>query len=347
MSSGPQNDWFEKDFYAELGVDKDAPAADIKKAYRKLARKYHPDTNPGDKAAEDKFKRVSQANQVLSDPETRAQYDQVRAMGQGARFTAGSGGSGGAGGFEDIFSGLFNTGGGRSRRPGADIPPEFADLFGGGSPFAAGGTSGGNRFGGSPFGGAGGFSAGAPSRKGGDITSKTRLSFTEAVHGATVKLAMPDGKPLTVRTPPGCTDGQKIRVRGKGKPSTTGGDNGDVILTVNVDKHPVFSQDGHNIRLTVPVTFAEAALGAEISVPTVDGRPVTLKIPAGTPSGRVLRVRGKGVERKDRRGDMLVTIQVAVPRNLSAEAKAAVEKFAEATRGEEPRADLYKEAKAS
>ncbi|GAA4284477.1 DnaJ C-terminal domain-containing protein [Brevibacterium daeguense] len=338
MNTGPQNEWFEKDFYKTLGVSKDASDADIKKAYRKLARKYHPDTNPGDKAAEEKFKEISQANQVLADKETREQYDQVRAMGREPRFTAGSGGSDGAGGFEDIFSGLFNTGGGQRTRyttrgtggyGGGDVPPDLSDLLGG--------------FGGSPYGG--GFSTGP--QKGGDIKATTRLSFTEAAKGATVKLKMPSGKPLSVRTPAGVKDGQKIRVRGKGKPSPNGGETGDVVLTINVDRHPVFRRDGDNLRMELPVTFDEAALGAEVEVPTLGGMPVRMKVPPGTPSGRVLRIRGKGIEGKERTGDLLVTIEVAVPRNLTPKVKEAIEDYRKATEGEDPRAGLYQTAKAS
>jgi len=350
VNSGPQNEWFDTDYYKILGVSKDASQSEIKKAYRKLARKYHPDTNPGDKAAEEKFKQIGQANQVLSDKETREQYDQVRAMGRGgARFSAGAGGPGGPGGFEDIFSGLFNTGGGGTRTryttrspgggpagsAGGDIPPEFADLFGG-----FGGSYGGSPYD-SPYGG--GFSTGPV--KGGDIKANTTLSFTEAAKGATVKLSMPGGKPLTVRTPVGVKDGQKIRLRGKGKVSPNGGEPGDVILTVQVEPHPVFTRDGANLRMTLPVSFDEAALGAEVEVPTLGGMPVRVKIPAGTPSGRTLRVRGKGIETKKLTGDLLVTVEIAVPQNLTPKAKEAVEAFREATSGEDPRAGLLDRAR--
>ncbi|WP_241897105.1 DnaJ domain-containing protein, partial [Brevibacterium epidermidis] len=244
MNTGPQNDWFDKDFYKTLGVSKDASDAEIKKAYRKLARKYHPDANPGDEKAEEKFKEIGQAHQVLSDKESRAQYDQVRAMGGGARFSAGSGGPGGAtgGGFDDVFSDLFG-GGGRTRTRttyggGGDVPPDLADLLGG--------------FGGS-FGG-GGYGGYQPPVKGGDIKSSTTLSFTEAINGASVKLNMPGGKPLTVRTPIGVKDGQKIRLAGKGKTSPNGGEPGDVILTVHVRPHPVFTRDGDNLRVELPIS---------------------------------------------------------------------------------------------
>lgn len=334
MNSGPQNEWFEKDYYSTLGVSKDASEADIKKAYRKLARKYHPDANPGDKAAEEKFKEISAANQVLSDPETRKQYDQVRAMGSGARFTAGSGGGGQ--GFEDIFSGLFNTGGGYSTggySTRGSRGPDLGDIFGN--------FGGGYSPGGYTSGGFGGYTPGP--QKGGDFKASTRLSFTEAAQGATVKLKMPGGKPLTVRTPVGVSDGQKVRLAGKGKPGTNGGPNGDVILTVHVDKHPLFTRDGNNLRMSLPVTFAEAALGATVDVPTLGGGTVRMKIPAGTPSGRVLRVRGKGIAGKET-GDLLVTVEIAVPRNLNADAKAAVEAFAKATESEDPRDGLIAKA---
>ncbi|MYM20583.1 DnaJ domain-containing protein [Brevibacterium sp. 5221] len=358
MTAGPQNDWFEKDFYKTLGVSKDASEQEIKKAYRKLARKYHPDTNPGDKAAEEKFKEISQANQVLADPETRKQYDQVRAMGSGARFSAGSGGSAGGGGFEDVFSDLFGGGGGGRTRyttRGGGYPGTSGGGFGGGFGGGQQGYGGGEvpfdlddllgGFGGSGGGFGGGYSTGPT--KGGDIRSTTTLNFTEAAKGASVRLKMPSGKTLTVRTPVGVKDGQKIKLKGKGKASPNGGESGDVILTVHVEKHPVFTRDGDNLRLELPVTFPEAALGATVEVPTLDGPTVKMKIPAGTPSGRVLRVRGKGIEGKARRGDLLVTVEVVVPKKLDDAAKEAVEAFAKATEGEDPRKDLYSKAKAS
>lgn len=346
MNAGPQNEWFEKDYYKVLGVDKDASDAEIKKAYRKLARKYHPDANPGDKKAEEKFKEVSSAHQVLADPETRKQYDQVRAMGSGARFTAGAGGpGGGAGGFEDVFSGLFNQGGASGRGGfgggtggfGGQGGPDLSDLLGG---FGGGGFGG--------RGGRGGFGGGyqPTPTKGGDIKASTRLSFTEAIKGATVKLKMPDGSPLNVRTPIGAKDEQQVKVRGKGKKSPNGGQPGDVVLTLHVDKHPVFTRDGDNLRVTVPVTFAEAALGAQIEVPTLGGMSKRIKVPAGTPSGRVLRVRGKGVETKKHTGDLLVTVEVTMPDSLDNEAKDAVRAFEAATQGFDPRAELKKKAEA-
>ncbi|HKU29881.1 MAG TPA: DnaJ C-terminal domain-containing protein [Arthrobacter sp.] len=318
-------DWVEKDFYAILGVAKDASDADIKKAYRKLARKYHPDTNAGDAAAEKKFKDISEAYSVLSDPEERQQYDAIRAMG-GARFAPGAGrGAGGPanGGFEDLFGGLFG-GGARQPSGAGGLPPEFADLFGGG------------------FGGAQPGYQRAP-QKGSDRTASTSISFAGSIHGTTVSLRESNGNVIDVKIPAGIRDGQKVRQRGKGNPGAAG--NGDLIVTVNVKPHDFFNRDGDNIRIHVPVTFAEAALGANIHVPTLDGDSVTVRVPAGTPSGRTLRVKGRGVKTAKVTGDLLVTIDVAVPQNLNKEAEEAVKAFAAATSDADPRHDLAAKAR--
>ena len=276
-------DWLEKDFYSVLGVPKDADAATIKKAYRKLARQMHPDHNPGDAKAEARFKEVGEAYAVLSDTEQRGQYDQLRAMaGGGARFTSPGGpaaarGSrtssaacsaaasarwrggrvrytnapGGAAGFEDLLGGLFGNGGGGgfSTAPAAGRRPDRPAP---------------------------------PSRSGRPST------------GSTVSLNV-EGRTVNARIPAGVRDGQKIRLRGKGRPGDRGGPAGDLVVTVRVTPHPVFSLDGDNLRITVPVAFDEAALGATIEVPTLDGATVRVKVPEGTPSGRTLRVKGKGV----------------------------------------------------
>ncbi len=327
-------DWVDKDFYAVLGVSKDASEADIKKAYRKLARKYHPDQNPGDDAAEKKFKEVTEANSVLSDPEERQQYDAIRAMGSGARFSAPGSGAGGpaGGGFEDMFGGLFNPGAarGRSGPTTGDIPPEFADLFGG-----FGGRSGG--FGGGGFGG--------PPTKGADRTASTSISFAGAMRGTTISLRAADGEVIDVRIPAGIKDGQKVRSRGKGSPGAAGA--GDLIVTVSVKDHPFFHRDGNNLRVQVPISFNEAALGATIEVPTLDGS-VKVKVPAGSSSGRVLRVKGRGVKSakgSTPAGDLLVELQVEVPTALSDDARAAVEAFAAATTGHHPRTGLADKAR--
>lgn len=317
-------DWVEKDFYAVLGVPKDADAAAVKKAYRKLARQLHPDQNPGDAKAEERFKAVGEAYAVLSDPEQRAQYDQLRAMVGGARFSAGPQGAAGPGGFEDIFSGMFGGAGNPGARvryttTGGQGGAGFDDLLG-------------NLFG-------GGFRGGRGSQRGADLQAAATLPFRQAVEGSTVSLVV-DGKTVKARIPPGVRDGQKIRLPGKGRPGEGGAPAGDLVITVSVTPDPVFSLDGDNLRITVPVTFPEAALGAEIDVPTLNGKTVRLKVPAGTPSGRSLRVKGHGVTKGNRTGDLLVTVQVAVPHRLSSAAEEAVRAFAEATAGQDVRAGL-------
>jgi molecular chaperone DnaJ len=306
-------DWFNKDFYATLGVSKDASAADIKKAYRKLARDLHPDRNPEDASAEKRFKEVGEAYGVLSDAEQRQQYDAIRAMGGGARFQAGQGGPGGAQGFEDVFGGMF--GGGAARGQGfEDI---LGGLFGGGRPRGP--------------------------QKGQDLAAATEVTFRDAAQGATVTL-MIDGQRVSTRLPVGVTDGQKIRIRGKGRPGAHGGPAGDVILTVHVAKHPVFTVDGRNLRMNLPVSFDEAVLGATVEVPTLTGERVKVKIASGTSSGATLRVKGKGLVTKQGAGDLLVRVEVSVPSKVSKAAKEALQAFALETAANDPRARLYDDA---
>lgn len=332
-------DWLNKDFYATLGVAKDADADAIKKAYRKLARQYHPDQNQGNAAAEAKFKDIGEAYAILSDAEQRKQYDALRAMaGGGPRFSAGTGagGTGGAG-FEDLFGGMFGSTG-----PGHTGPRVRYSTGGAG----AGGSTGFEDIlsqmfgqGAGTAGGAGGYGAARPQR-GQDITTEASLPFRQAVNGSTVQLTV-DGRSMTARIPPGVQDGKKIRLRGKGRPGSNGGEAGDLIITIHVEPHPLFTVDGKNVRLAVPITFAEAALGATIEVPTLDGRPVKVKVPAGTSSGTTLRVRRKGLEtQKGFDGDLLVTVNVVVPTRLSAAAKAAVKAFQDASGDADPRAAL-------
>ncbi|TAJ48421.1 MAG: J domain-containing protein [Herbiconiux sp.] len=325
-------DWFDKDFYKVLGVSKDISEAELKKAYRKLARKYHPDSNQGDAKAEATFKEISEAYSVLSDAEQRKEYDQIRAMGSGARFT--SGGQGGNGGFEDVFGGMFGGGGGGARGQSysyQQAPGGFDDILGG--------MFGGSRGGRAGFGGAYG-----PTR-GRDVTARTTIDFITAVKGDTIKLQTADGKPITVKIPAGVADQQKIKLRGKGEPSPDGGEAGDIVLTVSVRKHPVFERDGLNLRVNVPVTFVEATLGATIEVPTLGGAPVKLKVAAGTPSGRVLRVKGRGVESSKGKGDLLAVVQVAVPSHLTAEQREALEAFHAVEPPENPRTELLAKAR--
>lgn len=293
-------DWFEKDFYKVLGVAKSVTDAELKKVYRKLARQFHPDSNPGDAKAEAKFKEISEAYSVIGDPAQRKEYDEMRAAGPGPRFNPGAGGRGGQGfpgggqGFEDVFSNLFGGGG---------------------------------------FGGFGGPQRGA------DLTTSTTIDFIDSVKGATIKLRLNSGE-TSVKIPAGIQDGQKIKLRGKGQQSPNGGPAGDLVIEVNVKAHPVFTRDGNNIRVTVPVTYAEAVLGATIQVPTLGGEPVKLKVSPGTPNGRVLRVKGKGVHSAKGEGDLLATIEIAVPAHVSDKAKKALEEFEAQLPSEDPRADL-------
>ena len=325
-------DWFDKDFYKVLGVSKDISDADLKKAYRKLARKYHPDSNQGDAAAEAKFKEISEAYSVLSDKDQREEYDQIRAMGSGgARFQAP--GAGGAGGFEDVFSRF----GGGTR--GSYQQADFDDLF---SMFGQqSGGFGSGRFGQST----GGFRGYGGPQRGADVTARTTLDFQTAVKGETISLAGEDDKPFKVKIPAGVSDGQKIRLRGRGRPSPDGGEPGDIVVQVTVRPHPVFTRDGLNLRVTVPVTFTEAALGATIEVPTLGGDPVKLRVAPGTPSGRVLRVKGRGVQSSKGTGDLLAEVQVAVPAHLDDKAKEALERFHDLEPKENPRADLMAKAR--
>ena len=332
-------DWLEKDFYGVLGVPKDADAAALKKAYRKLARTHHPDANPGDAAAERRFKDIGEAYSVLSDPEKRQQYDAVRAMGSGARFTAGGpGGAPGGAGFEDVFGGLFGQGTGtrartrQSTRPSSAGSAEFDDLLsellrnqGGG---AAGPRS-------------------RPAPTGRDLNAAARVSLRQAIEGAEVSLRVADPavgvRTITARLPVGVRDGQKVRLRGKGERGVGGP--GDVLVTVGVEADDVFAWDGKVLRVTVPVTFAEAALGATVTVPTWTGS-AGLKIPGGTPSGRVLRLRGRGPEVKGQPTDLLATVQVVVPQRLDADAREAVEVLRRLDGDADPRAGLLAAAEA-
>lgn len=318
-------DWVEKDFYAALGVSKDASEADIKKAYRKLARKYHPDTNKDNPEAEKKFKDISEAYSVLSDEQQRKEYDAIRAMGSGARFTAGGGG----GGFEDIFGDVFGGGGGgqRVRYSTGGGGAGFEDILGG------------------MFGGGGGGFGGFQQRpqRGADRKAETTISFKGSIEGTTIGLRTRDGEVIEIRVPAGVRDGQTIRAKGKGEPGAAGA--GDLLVTVRVNEHPFFKRDGNDITVEVPVSFNEAALGATISVPTISGENVRMKVPAGSPSGKRMRLRGRGVKTSKRTGDMYVVLNIVVPKDLSEEAKKAVEEYAQATAGDDPRANIASQAK--
>ncbi len=315
-------DWFSKDFYATLGVSKDASPEEVKKAYRKLARDHHPDRRPGDAASEKRFKEVGEAYSVLSDTKQRQQYDAVRAMGGGGpRFQAG--GPGGSG-FEDVFSGMFGGGAGGAGGAGGQQhrAQGFEDLLG-------------NIFAGN------GFQRGPV--KGTDIAATTEVSFRQSAEGSTITLRTATGD-ITTRLPVGVRDGQKIRLRGKGRPSQNGGPAGDLLLTVRVAKHPVFTAEGHDLRVSVPVSYDEATLGATIEVPTLDGSRVKIKIAPGTPGGKTLRVKGRGLQAKDGVGDLLATVEIAIPSKLSKKAKEILQAFALETAADDPRKDLYRAA---
>jgi molecular chaperone DnaJ len=380
------SDWAEKDFYKILGVTKTSSQAEIKKAYRKLARENHPDSNPGNKAAEERFKDISEAYSVLSSEQKRKEYDEQRTM--FSQFGSRMGG----GGFR---GGGFQPGGGFGAE-GVDF--DLSDLLGG------------------IFGGRGRGGRRQPQgRRGDDLETEASITFQQAVEGATLPLRMtsdeacttchgtgaepgtvpkvcdkcqgsgmvtgtsggvfamtepcdkcrgrgmvvehpcstcqgsgraPSSRTLQVRVPAGVRNGQRIRLKGKGGRGEGGAPDGDLYLVVHVAKHPVFGRKAENLTVTVPVAFDEAALGAEIQVPTLDGAPVKIRIPAGTPSGRTLRARGKGAPTKDGgRGDLLVTIEVEVPKELDGDAKAAVEALRAARDGADPRAKLFEAAK--
>ena len=301
-------DLYEKDFYAILGVDKKASGDEIKKKYRSLAREFHPDKTKGDDALEEKFKAVSEAYDILSDSKKRAEYDEARSLFERGGFRGPMGGQGGGGDFSDLF------GGGSPN----DI---FANLFGGG-----------------------GVRRGP--RKGQDLQTESTITFKEAIIGTTLelKLSLDGGKPqtITARVPAGVNDGAKIRVKGKGAPGEAGP--GDLFILLHVRAHPIFSRKGENILLTLPVTFVEATLGADIKVPTLDGEEVTVRLAPGTPNGRTLRVKGRGIKKGSVIGDLLATIEVQVPQKIEGEASEALKKFADATASHDVRMEFRAKA---
>ena len=377
-------DFLEKDYYKVLGVKKDASQDEIKKSYRKLARQYHPDSNKGDASAEERFKEISEAYHVLSDAKRRKEYDDGRSLfGGGARTPGagggynfdlgdlfGGGGPEGSGGLGDILGGVFGRRTGqqaqRARR-GADVETETSLSFGD----AIDGTTVALRLAGEgpcPTCHGTGAKAGTvpricPNCEGTGQASRNlgSFAFTEPCRecrgrGMVVDDPCPacsgSGRAMSTRTiqariPAGVADGQRIKLKGKGAPGEHGGPAGDLYVKVHVSAHPVFGRSGYNLTLTVPVTFPEAALGAEIKVPSHRGMPVSLRIPAGTPNGRTFRVRGKGVRRSDgTNGDLLITVNVQVPGDVHGKARDALEEFREATAGPDPRDELLRKARA-
>jgi len=383
-------DFLEKDYYKALGVSKTAKPAEIKAAYRKLARKYHPDANKGDASAEERFKEISEAYSVLSDEKRRKEYDEARSLfGGGFRVPTGSRpgqqggfggfdlgdifgntGDGGGGGLGDIFGGVFNRGGrtttqNRARR-GADVETETTLTFSD----AIDGTTVALRLTGEgpcPTCHGTGAKAGTvprmcPSCQGTGQSSRNLGTFgmsevCKECHGRGLVVDDPcpactgSGRAMSSRTiqariPAGVADGQRIKLAGKGAPGERGGPSGDLYIRVHVKPHPVFGRSAANLTVTVPVTFAELTLGAEVKVPSHRGAPVTIRIPPGTPNRRTFTVRGKGVRRKDgTTGNMLVTVEVMVPKDLNSKARSAIEDLREATAGQDPREDLLERAK--
>ena len=342
-----EQEWFSKDFYKVLGVDKTADKKAITKAYRKLARQWHPDQNPGDKAAEAKFKEIGEAYAVLSNEEDRKRYDAIRAMASGgARFSAGSGG---AGGFEDLFGAFGGAGGfgGGSH----NVRFQTSGMPGGGAGFEDilsglfGGGGGGARFGGdpygSPFGAAGHAQQAAPTpEKGGTVRAKLAISFRQALNGATLTIRV-GGSPIKVRIPAAIKDGQTVRVKGHGKPGINGGPAGDLEVAVTVKPHPVFSREGDDLVLTLPVTVSEAILGTVVDVPMIDGNTATVKVPAGSSSGAEIRVRGGGVKTSKATGDLIARVAIQVPAKPSRDLKKLAKEIANAEGDLDVRASLF------
>lgn len=365
-------DWATKDFYAELGVKKDATSDEIKKAYRKLAREFHPDSHPGDPKAEDRFKAISEAYSVLSSPDKRKEYDEARTYFSGGfggfPRGGGSGAPAGGGGFDigDLLGGMFGGGRQRGTRP--------------------------------------------QGRRGQDLETDTTITFQQAVEGVTVSLRLaseescrtcngtgarpgsvpkvcakcqgsgmqtgasgglfamtepcdecrgrgmivehpctdcrgsgraPSARTMQVKIPAGVKDNQRIKLRGKGGRGENGGSAGDLFVTVHVAGHTVFGRKGDNLTIDLPVRYDEAVLGTTVQVPTLGGKPVSLKIPAGTPAGRTFRVRGKGVDKPGgQAGDLMVTIRIDVPEDIDSDARAAVEALRDAFGDDDPRAGL-------
>lgn len=328
--------WLTDDFYKTLGVSEDASESDIKKAYRKLSRKYHPDLNPDDKQAEKKFKEISEAYDVLSDKKQREEYDQIRRYGASGM---GAGGFG-AGGFSGGYSGADAFGGFRG---GTSANINIDDLLGG----LFGGSAGGSRrsagFTSADFGGMGsGFSSsgfgGAQHAAPEESTTSTRISLAQAYTGATVTVFLPDGSHTEARIPAGIKDGQKVRLRGKGLHGA------DLKVTVRVSDDSVYSREGNNLIMRAPVTLAEAVDGAVIEVPLPDNTTVKLRLAPGQ-VGRRLRAKGRGFKAKGGDGDLLVIPEVVLPTKLSDEAQKAFEEFVKLAPQENPRKDLLKKAK--
>ena len=299
-------DLYEKDFYKVLGIEKQAGADEIKKRYRALARELHPDKNKGDAAKEEKFKGISEAYEILSDTKKRAEYDEARALFERGGFRSPMGGGGQGGDFNDIF------GGGNPQ----DL---FANLFGGGR---------------------------RGPRKGQDLQTEASITFRESITGTNLDLRLSTDRGatqnITARVPAGVSDGAKIRVKGKGAAGEAGP--GDLFIMLHVKAHAIFGRKGENLTITLPVTFTEAALGADIKVPTMSGDDVTVRIAPGTSNGRTLRVKGRGITKGTTTGDLLVTVEVQVPQRVDGKALDALREFAQEMAHHDVRAEFIAKA---
>lgn len=318
-----------KDYYKILGVDKNASAAQIKKAYRKLARQYHPDVNPGDKASEEKFKDVNEAYEVLSDPEKRKKYERFGTQWQQYER---------AGGVPDDFWAQWGgqPGGGRTHTRTVS-PEEFEQMFGGG----AGGFS---DFFETLFGGMGRAGAGAAGqqeslrsrpRRGRDSEHVVQVTLEEAFRGTQRVLQWEDGRKIEATIPPGVRDGSRIRLCGQGQAGTSGGECGDLYLKIELAPHPIFQREGNDLKVTVAVDLYTVLLGGEVDVPTIE-RPVKLNIPPETANGKVFRLRGLGMpqlRQADQRGDLYATVAVQLPQRLSQKEKELLEQLRELRSG--------------
>ena len=300
------------DPYSELGVSRNATEEEIKKQYRKLAAKYHPDKNPDDPKAEARFKSLNSANQVLGDKKKRALFDEFGEQGLRDGFDAN---------MARAYGRRGPRGGGGGGFPGGI---NLEDLMGGG-----GGASIGDLFG-DLMGGVGG-SRRAARRKGEDIGAVVRVDFASAIRGASVTVRVANiAEDVTVRIPPGAGAGDKVRVGGHGSPGVYGAPPGDLVLEIAVSDHPIFERDGLDLSLDLPITVEEAYSGAKVRVPTIDGG-VKLTVPAGTQSGQSLRLKGKGVKRQKKTGDLYVTFMIHLPSDDSSGIKKAVELLGEET----------------
>ncbi len=355
----PSSEWFEKDYYKVLGVSSDASAKDLKKAYRKLASEYHPDKNKGDSKSEERFKEISAAYDVVGDEKKRKEYDEVRRMGpmagafSGGGFPGGGGNRGDSRSFDvgdlsDLLGGIFSGGGGasapgRSRaggpRKGGDLSAtlnlSFADAVSGVTTSVHLTSDGACTT---------CFGSGAAPGTQPDICGKCQgrgvlddnqglFSLSQACDRCAGRGRIVTNpcstcagsglvrrtRQVKVRIPAGVKDGQKIRLAGKGAPGINGGPQGDLVVELHVGKHPLFGRRGNDLKITVPVTLVEAATGADIKVPTLEGGTKTVRIPPGTPSGRTFRIKGAGVSTKKATGNLLVTVEVVVPTDLTKE----------------------------